>query len=305
MQASYHSKARGLLLRLIWLGDLKDCADLAADAAFGHFQDQHTWIFAGRALLATGDEPTKRRYAEFIRADCARLPNTVVSDAIDDLFPNFLAVDDLLAIFASVDIGSAWQSPNIVNRLNSQSDLERLLSGLLEQLGGEIGNCGYRPNKREEAYFPAIAATASRLLERCSENEAPGLAIDASLRLGEHHRNTSTIRKQGTVDAEVHRTAARRRLAFWRAAERLNLHRKLQGRQIGFLWDLGFLGFSPGLCVEDLDWLLTDGPKREAENERRLAIDAAMQVWREAGSPASLLKRIEEAARADAVTNAA
>ena len=53
--------------------------------------------------------------------------------------------------------------------------------------------------------------------------------------------------------------------------------------------------------VEDLDWLLADGPRRVPENERRLAINTALQLSREAGSSAALLTQIEEVAQADAV----
>jgi hypothetical protein len=51
-----HAEARQLLLRLIWLGELKDCADLAADAAFGAYPDRLTKIFAGRTVATAGDD---------------------------------------------------------------------------------------------------------------------------------------------------------------------------------------------------------------------------------------------------------
>jgi len=303
-----HSKVRVLLLQLIWLGVLKDCADLAADAAFGAYPDRHTRIAAGRALAATGDEAIKQRYTEFIKANRAALPNILVWNAIDDLFPKFLGVDDLLAILANIDItdndggiGFEWQSPDLVNRLNSSSDLERLLSGLLEQLGGEASGLGSIPDKRESA----IAAAAYRLLECCSDQEAPVLAIDAVLRLGEHRRNIRARDKVYDVGAELHRTAARRRMAFWRAAERLKVHRMLSGRLINSPWEMYILGYSPRLSIEDLDWLLADGPGRENANERQLAVNAAMKIWRETGEPAALFARIEAVARTDAVMSEA
>ena len=61
------------------------------------------------------------------------------------------------------------------------------------------------------------------------------------------------------------------------------------------------LGYSPGLQIEDLDWLLADGPSRGPESERRLSVDAAVRIWRKAGSPAALLARIQEVARVDGV----
>jgi hypothetical protein len=40
------------VLRLIWLGKIKDCADLAVAASFGRYQDLYTAITAGRALVS-------------------------------------------------------------------------------------------------------------------------------------------------------------------------------------------------------------------------------------------------------------
>jgi hypothetical protein len=301
-----HPEVCSLLLRLIWLGSLRDCADLATDFAIGTYSDRDIRIIAGRAVLTTGDDPAKRRYAERIKTECDALPNTMVWDAIDGLFPNFLSVDDLLVILAKIDVTDTdggfsfeWQSPELVKRINSPSDLERLLNGLLEQLGGEACGLGYQPDKREEAYFAAMNAAVCRLLESCSDQESPVLAIDAALRIGEHRRNFRALRKLKDVGEGLHRTAARRRLAFWRAAERLNGHPMLRGRRLESLWDMKILGYSTGLRIEDLDWLLADGPGRLSENERRLAVNAAVQLWRETGEDAALLARIKEVAQAD------
>jgi hypothetical protein len=56
-------EARQLLLRLIWLGELRNCADLA-EAAFGAYPDRHTRSVAGRALATVGGEGAKRWYVE-------------------------------------------------------------------------------------------------------------------------------------------------------------------------------------------------------------------------------------------------
>ncbi len=91
-----HAEVRLLLLRLIFLGELTECADLAADASFGAYDDRDTRVMAGRALAATGDGSTKRRYVDYIQAECTKLPNVLTWNAIDDLFPETLKVDDLL-----------------------------------------------------------------------------------------------------------------------------------------------------------------------------------------------------------------
>ncbi len=60
-----------------------------------------------------------------------------------------------------------------------------------------------------------------------------------------------------------------------------------------------FLGYSPILRVEDIDWLLADAPGRAFEADRRLAIDASVRIWRETGQSLPVLARIEEVARQD------
>jgi len=299
-----HSEVRSLLLRLIWLGSLTDCAALAADAVFGDYSDRQTKMFASRALLAAGDHAMKLRYAGFIKANLAALPKIVVWDALDGLFPNFISVDDLLGILGNIDVtdndggtGFEWQSPDLVNRLNSSLDLERLLSGLLDQIGREAGHIAIPPDKREEAYFSAIAAVSCRLLKVCSDDDVSDLAIDAMLRMGRHHGNVRASRAADEFSAECNRSAARRRLAFWRIARR----RLLNGRLIECPWEMNILGHSPRLSITDVDWLLADAPGREHSNERQLAVNAAMQIWREAGEPADLLARIEAVARAEPV----
>ena len=127
-------KARDLLLRIIWLGELKDCVDLAVSSAFGAYSDQHTRIVAGRAVVVVGDDNTKHQYSRFVRDNCAMLPVAVVWDAIECLFPDFIDIKSLLEILSAIDIantsgglGFKWLSPKLVNRLDSRSDLE--LSG--------------------------------------------------------------------------------------------------------------------------------------------------------------------------------
>jgi len=141
-----------------------------------------------------------------------------------------------------------------------------------------------------------------RLLENCGPDEAPVDAIDAALRLGVAHRyGRHSVHQPRDVAAELHRTTARRRLAFWQAAEHRNGHRWLQGRPLENPWSLELFGYPLGLRIDDIGWLLADAPARVTENERRLAINTAMRLWRDADSPADLLQRIEKVAELDPV----
>jgi hypothetical protein len=304
---SANDEVRRFLLRTIWLGEIKAVADIAAKVALTPVLDRTTSIVAGRALMAAGDEAVKRQYATLVKTNCVTLPATVVWDALAKLFPEYLGVGDLLDILSQVDVtasdgglGLDRHFPKMLARMNLPRELEATVTGLLSQLG--VAADDRVLTKREEAYLGLIGATTHRLLELSPIDQAPQPAIAAIARLGESARwLRSRRRTRTTVDLieELQRSTQRRRLAFWGVAKRLTGHRLLDGRPIDSLSDLQILGWSVALSVNDIDWLLADGPLREADHERKLAIDTAMVIWRNAGSPDVLRERIANVAKAD------
>jgi hypothetical protein len=67
-----------------------------------------------------------------------------------------------------------------------------------------------------------------------------------------------------------------------------------------------FLGWPPGLVLDDIDWLLADGSDRECATERQLAINAALRLWFTEGEQNETLKaRIAAVAAADSDMQAA
>ena len=305
-----HGEIRRFLLRLIWLGAIKDCADLAAAASFGHYQDRYTAIVAGRALLATGDDDAQLAYATFIKRECASILTTVVWEAVESLFPRLIGVEELLAILAVIRLGDDegggfnldWNGAKLVERVTSTADLTRLIEGLLRQLGSEPRGAGAdEPSPKDEQYATPLAAAAQRLLERSAASAAPEAAIDAVLRIGSRRFDRAERRNKKGADAveELHRTPERRRAAFWRAADHLG-GAMPNGSALLSLFQMRFLGWPPGLVLDDIDWLLADGPTRERASERRLVINAALDLWATAGQPEALQARIVAVAATDA-----
>ena len=189
-----HKQARDLLLRLIWLGDLRECADLAAEAMSAPIGSGNQ-VVAGRAFMATADGAKKAQYAAGIVRDCSSVPPTVVWDAVETLFPSILGIDDLLVILGRVDvtdrdggIGFQWQSPDLISRIEAPADLERLLVGLLALIGPESGDVMPGHGTREEALLAAIGCAAYRLLLRSTPDAASVATIDAAIRIGRHMR---------------------------------------------------------------------------------------------------------------------
>jgi len=311
-----HGEIRCFLLRLIWLGAIKDCADLATAASFGQYSDRYTAIVAGRALLAAGDEDTQRAYADYIKRECVSIPTTVVWEAVETLFPRLIDVDDLLAILAVVRLGDDEgggfnldrNGTKLVERLASTADLTRLIEGLLRQLEAEPNSAGADElSPKDEQYAAPLAAAAQRLLDLYAPSVGPSAAIDAVLRIGDRRFDRTARRNEtgANVVEQLHRTPERRRAAFWRAADRLGGHGILTGRPLLHPFQMQFLGWPPGLVLDDIVWLLADGPTRERASERRLAVNAALGVWVTAHQPEAMKTRIAAVAATDTEMQAA
>lgn len=285
-----NAEIRRFVLRLIWLGKLGECADIAEAASFGQFPDLYTAIMAGRALLAAGDDHQRTNYAEYVRRNCASIPATVVWETVEDLFPRLINVNDLLAILAVVHLGDGegggfnleWNGDNLAAKLATAADLTQLIDGLLSQLEPEPPDPDADDSSSRDAqYATTLATAAEQLLELSPPNAAPEAAIDAVLRIGDRRFDRTQRRLEKGADAveQLHRTPERRRAAFWRAADRLGNHRILTGRPLLHAFQMKFLGWPPGLVLTDIDWLLADAPGRDRTTERQLAINTALSLW--------------------------
>lgn len=292
---------RRFLLRLIWLGKLRECADLAETASFGRYPDLYTAITAGRALLAAGDDLQQRAYASYVKQNCASIPTTVVWETVQDLFPRLIGIDDLLAILATIRLGDDegggfnldWNGSDLAAKLTSAADLTRLIEGLLNQLEQEPHDPDADDSSsREVQYAATLGAAAQQLLDLSPPNIAPVAAIDAALRIGGRRFDGTQRRLKNGTDAteQLHQTPERRRAAFWQAADRLGNHRILSGRPLLHTFQMDFLGWPPGLVLDDIDWLLADAPGRERVTERQLAINAALSLWSTEGEQNETLK---------------
>ena len=137
-----HKDVRRFLLRVIWLGQIEECSDLAAKIALNSTSGRSEALFAGRALMATAAPLIKEQYAHLVIDHAQNLASVVVWNATDELFPHYISADDLLKITGTTDLvdkdgglGFDWHGPRLVSRISSKADIEKVLVGFLCQLG--------------------------------------------------------------------------------------------------------------------------------------------------------------------------
>jgi hypothetical protein len=299
-------KAAQFLMRLIWLGELKECGPLIREVVFDAGADPTLRVFAGKALLSMADPSTRSGYAALIKANAATLPLRMVRDAVIELTPTLISTFEVLSILADVNIDDyrdsfdfERDSMDLAKKFESAADLDLFLAGLLGQLGSEIGDHPHRPpTKREEVFFPALAEVARRLLKVTPSNDAPDSAIEALLLISNRREHGSSVRNAANEALiELHRTTERRRRAFWRVA---TVSRAVSRHSIDQLWHIEFLGYTTGLKLEDVEWLLLDGLAKGG-SDCRLAVSATLAIYHSHGQPQTLLARIAEKVNSDPI----
>ena len=289
-----HLEISQFVLRLISLGKLHGCADIAYASSLGEYQDIYTATVAGRALLAVGNARQKQDYADYIKKNYKSISPAIVWHAVDDLFPQLIGIDNLLTILATIQLGDGerggfnleWHGDKLSARLKSAADLTRLIEGLLSHLRAETPNPDLEVKSlRETQYATMLLEAADRLLKLSPLNDAPNAVIDAVLYVGNRDFDRSVLRhKEGAnVVKQLHRTAERRRTAFWRAAGHFDNYGRRSGEPLMSMWQMKLLGWEPGLLHEDIDWLLQDAPNREIVAERRLAISVVFELCFDTG----------------------
>jgi hypothetical protein len=254
-QHKQNEEVRHLILIVIELGLLKECVDIASEGVWEEFPDKYTKIYAGRAVLATADAALLDRYAETLKKNVKSLPGVLIWDALRELFPRRVSVDELLSIFQVLSdtqrdesYGMQINGPHLMEKIARRQDLERLLAGLLALIGDRPNPSNYQETPLERAYEPVIDVACKRLLAIVGREEAPDIALDAALRLGAGRRYHRDKAFQPVVDA-LQASPERRRALLWRAAGQLDRHSIMRKQPVSSLLHIEVLAWPSGLAI--------------------------------------------------------
>ena len=135
-----YPKVREFLMRIIWLGKIKLCEEIVTSVAFkGDIDIKHDpyyllQAFAGRALMTIGNEKVKKDYADFVVKNCKKLAGPVIWDAIENLFPKHITIEQFLCILShinaadnDIDTRLEWEGKQLVDLVQTVADLTCLL----------------------------------------------------------------------------------------------------------------------------------------------------------------------------------
>ncbi len=291
---------RILLLRLIEVGRLSACKDLAAEAVMNLVDDDVARVHAGRALLAIGDREQVKAYAQLIRVEANRLPGRVLWEALDQLSPGWFSVEEFLSAVRAMaeSVRTPWPGldyfvPRYAARLRSRADLERLLTGILEFVTVVEASEENFEVESDRTHVATLVTIACALMSYIGPAEVPSLVIDIALRARSAHRVRTVDGMSRDLVEHLTQTRERRRAVFWHVARSWATHAMLHGHPLESVSAMAVLGWAPGLEISDLGWLLTDAVDTPVPREARLAVDAALQLWKTNGQRPEELERIK------------
>ena len=298
---------RHLLVRMIWLGPVPDCADLAQTVAFDVTWPVSDRIAAIRALVACSRDDAVRQVAGDMLARPGLWVDEIVWGVAADLFPKVLTVYELVTLMeqtpepADIIGGFGTTSLKIVEALDPRCESATLLRDRLAALVWE-GRAETQEFYDIRGSFNYLAPALATLCER-QLSAAPGqhdavlirCCVIASRFCGDDWNAREPI---GKLREHFKVNPARRSDAFW--AELAFMDEVVPAQDD---WRRCYRALHDGLLDSltetDRPWLL-EGLSNEGRPERRaVALLAYIDLWRMRGGVDSELGDIRARLQGD------
>ena len=293
---------RELLLRIIWIGKIESCGDIALVAATGR-RRYYERALGSRALGEIGTPAQRRTLADHLLTNVRSYPKKAFAEALQAVFPSVLSFaeletlirkcpsDNMKALHSGLSYG--------LSRISQHSDLPdpEKFAHLLHKLAAE------KPwvDERYRAHSKRFSALRAPLADLCTRmtREAGGaplnLVIAEAARFAgltsEDSGNFQTGEARKRLSEAVSKNVGANSQQFWLAIEGERAkHGELFGNRVvhglGELWRLS---------ARDFDWLLTDLETKALADDKKIALSAALAAWIDGGKDHDKLKVIRGA----------
>ncbi|MGO8180180.1 hypothetical protein [Rhizobium leguminosarum] len=279
-------EVREMLLTLIGLGKMADCADIAYDVATAGTAPDSERIDALEALIHLAD-PRLPAVSASLTDDPPLWPNRLTRAALSRLFPDHLSAEQLCKTLARVtekkrSVGDiSWHLPRRIEQVDlSTNRLDALRSGLTELATEGIA---YNEKKwppitsRRQFLLPALVSTCLRQLQAGIATPELMYSIAVALRLVDREYDHSELVKQ--LMAALRSLPPDARRLMFEADDKLLQTYKQQTDPFKRFAHLAYHGAIIHLVAADAGWLLGSLADRDRPAaERAMVLEAALSL---------------------------
>ncbi|WP_371224394.1 hypothetical protein [Roseovarius sp. 2305UL8-3] len=294
-----------LLLEMIWLGPMPDCADLALTAALDQNLDAYHRIYASRGVLVAGTSDQKRTLAEAVSNRV--LPQRVIRNILPEMVPNLINSEAFLTLIDGLDV-----VPNSVHGLNyaiyqtvkndqlSQEEQAVLRDRLADGIwASRRDDCRmYQAHAEKDHYQDGLIACCQTTVPIQTEDpSAWARALSIAIHFGERHESIIAEKESKAVWSELGANSRLREAYFWAC---LQLADEMEGHEDDwprFIRATSDSRRSLRYDTSDQAWLLEAVAPAADRNRRGVAFHAITQFFDiKEDQPLSekLLNRVED-----------
>lgn len=116
-----HEEIRGLLLRMIWKGEIQSCTEMALSFVLDAANDASTRIYALRAVGAAGTGDQKRRLIDVILTDSTCKDRELIGECIAAFASEILCIRDVLKLIERVERPEEYSYTSLEGNLKQYS----------------------------------------------------------------------------------------------------------------------------------------------------------------------------------------
>jgi len=279
--------SRELLLEMIWLTPMPDCADLSLAAALDNNLAPHHRTYASWGVLAAGTRDQKQELAQAVLGSA--LPQRATRNILPEMVPSLIGIGDFLQLLEGLD-----STPNDVHGLNytiyrvaksdhlSREEQITLRDALTESVWTtRQADCRlYQARSEKDHYQDALIAICHATIPEDDEDPtAWARAIAIAVHVGE--RNESIIAENETkaIWTTLNAHPKLREAYFWAC---LNFADDLEGYEEDWPRFIRAISESRGSIrydKEDLVWLLVSIDSEALESRRGIAFQALIYFF--------------------------
>lgn len=294
-----NEEVRQLLLRTIWQGAIKECAEAALSFSLDASMDRYTRIGGIRAIGVSGNNDQKRQLITLILANAGAEDVDLTSAVCEQFFPALISVNELLETIERIpkpkrfSISPASHALEQIVEQCPENKLLPILTGFVRLLELEPHIDNYcKISKRYAWLLPHGGNVAYRLLNKCIDEPVLRMVelMEAARDYGEESHPGPKKELQAILDC----IPQLRYLFFWRAVERFREVRSKNNERLDDWW---FVRFEPApwrVIIEDFVYFLAQAKSLPDRDNQLVAYSVTLALWNDGGRDNSQLKELRD-----------